>query len=57
MERAGELGQRRHRELDKEIVQWIERHKKATPEQFEAYLRRLYNRPDLKKRFPGGLSR
>ena len=57
MERAGELGQRRHRELDKEIVQWIETYKKATPEQFEAYLRRLYNRPDLKKRFPGGLSR
>ena len=57
MERAGELGQRRHRELDKEIVQWIKDNEKATPEEFEDYLRRLYNRPDLKKRFPGGLSR
>ncbi|MBL9009016.1 MAG: hypothetical protein JNJ46_32445, partial [Myxococcales bacterium] len=41
-----------HRELDMEIVKWLERRKDATPEKFEAYLRALYERPELKRRFP-----
>ncbi|MBL9003685.1 MAG: hypothetical protein JNJ46_05525 [Myxococcales bacterium] len=43
-----------HRELDDEIEQWLQRKKQATPEEFEAYLRSLYERPELKQRFPNG---
>jgi len=49
--------QRWHRELDDEVVQWIEAHPKATPEQFMRWLRWRYSQPDLKARFPEGLSR
>jgi hypothetical protein len=43
-----------HRELDEEISKWIYDNRKATPENFEAYLRSLYERPELKQRFPNG---
>jgi hypothetical protein len=47
--------QRWHRELDEEVVRWIEANKEATVEQFEKFLRDLYDRPEMKKRFPQGL--
>ena len=47
--------QRWHRDLDREVMAWIRDNKKATPAQFEAYLRSLYNRPELRARFPAGL--
>ena len=47
--------QRWHRDLDREVMAWIRRNKKATPAQFEAYLRSVYNRPELRARFPAGL--
>ena len=44
-----------HRELDAEVVKWIERHPQATPIQFEVFLRQRYSQPDLLHRFPNGL--
>jgi hypothetical protein len=43
-----------HRDLDKEIAAWIEQNEKATAQQFEAYLREVYARPELQLRFPNG---
>ena len=43
-----------HRDLDKEVVEWLETEKKATPEQFMRFLRKIYSRPDMKLRFPNG---
>ena len=47
--------QKWHREIDDEVIAWLRREDKATPAQFEKYLRELYNRPELRKRFPNGL--
>lgn len=46
-----------HRELDKEVVDWLEspENQQATVEEFERFLRSLYDRPEMKKRFPEGL--
>ena len=46
--------QRWHRDLDDEVVNWIRENKKATTDDFLGYLRNLYKRPDLAKRFPNG---
>jgi hypothetical protein len=43
-----------HRALDQEVVDWLRANEAATPAQFEAYLRSLYQRPDLVQRFPLG---
>ncbi|MBL9005043.1 MAG: hypothetical protein JNJ46_12400 [Myxococcales bacterium] len=43
-----------HRTLDKEIVDWLKQRPDATPEKFEAHLRSLYERPELRQRFPNG---
>ncbi|HEX5752911.1 MAG TPA: Wall-associated protein precursor [Archangium sp.] len=43
-----------HRKVDEEVVEWLKQFKYATAEQFEAYLRSIYNRPDMLKRFPLG---
>jgi len=47
--------ERWHRELDADVVKWIERNTEATPQQFENFLKQLYNTPDLITRFPNGL--
>jgi RHS repeat-associated protein len=41
-----------HREVDREVVEWLGAHGEATPERFDRYLRKLYDSPELKKRFP-----
>lgn len=46
--------QKWHREVDTEVVEWLKARKKATPEQFMKFLREIYNRPDMRKRFPNG---
>ncbi|XXF77242.1 hypothetical protein P2318_29940 [Myxococcaceae bacterium GXIMD 01537] len=46
--------QRWHREVDDEVIAWLDRFPKATPEEFEAFLRQLYMRPEMRARFPGG---
>ncbi len=44
-----------HREVDKEVIEWLRKEARATPAQFEKYLRDIYNRPEMRKRFPNGL--
>lgn len=46
--------QRWHRDVDIEVINWLQRHRNATREEFEAFLRQLYNRSGLKERFPHG---
>jgi hypothetical protein len=43
-----------HRDVDKEVIDWLRRMNKATPEQFERFLREIYNRPVMRERFPHG---
>jgi hypothetical protein len=43
-----------HRMMDKEIIQWLTDNRQATPKQFEAFLRQIYKRSELLKRFPHG---
>jgi hypothetical protein len=46
--------QRWHRDVDAEVVEWLETYPKATPKEFEAFLRELYSRPEMRARFPDG---
>jgi hypothetical protein len=43
-----------HRELDTEVVAWIRTNRRATPLEFESWLKQRYSKPDLKGRFPDG---
>jgi hypothetical protein len=43
-----------HRDVDAEVIRWLDRERKATPEQFEKFLRDIYNRPAMRQRFPNG---
>ena len=46
--------QKWHRDLDKEVIEWLRdpKNRAATPQQFEAWLRWRYRQRDLKARFP-----
>lgn len=46
--------QKWHRDVDLEVIQWLRDNPKATQEEFEAFLREIYSRPDMLKRFPSG---
>jgi hypothetical protein len=46
--------QKWHRKVDEEVIEWLTRHRKATRAEFEAFLRWLYSRPELRVRFPDG---
>jgi hypothetical protein len=46
--------QKRHRDVDLEVIKWLRRYRSATREEFEAFLRKLYSRPEMIKRFPNG---
>jgi hypothetical protein len=46
--------QKWHREVDREVIRWLDRYPNATQQQFEAFLREIYNRPAMLKRFPHG---
>jgi hypothetical protein len=43
-----------HRKVDAEVVQWLKDHRQTTSKQFEAFLRKIYDRPDMRERFPHG---
>jgi hypothetical protein len=43
-----------HRDVDAEVIKWLKRYDEATPAEFEAFLRQLYNRPAMRARFPNG---
>jgi hypothetical protein len=47
--------QKWHRDLDKEVVDWILGNQKKGPKDFEAYLYKLYAEARLKAIFPNGL--
>ncbi|PTL84872.1 Wall-associated protein precursor [Vitiosangium sp. GDMCC 1.1324] len=44
-----------HRDVDREVIDWLDRNSKATPEQFMDKLREIYSRPEMRARFPDGL--
>ena len=44
-----------HRDLDKEVADWVYRNGDATEATFEAWLRSRYAKEDLVERFPTGL--
>jgi hypothetical protein len=46
--------QKWHRDVDDEVIEWLGRYDKATPEEFEAFLRQIYNRAAMRVRFPDG---
>ena len=46
--------QRWHRELENEVVDWIRRNHDKNGDDFLAYLKALYERPDIKASFPNG---
>jgi hypothetical protein len=43
-----------HRQVDDEVVKWLEANREATAAEFEKYLREIYGRPEMRRRFPGG---
>jgi hypothetical protein len=43
-----------HRKVDKEVIEWLLTERRATPEQFMKFLREIYKREDMLKRFPNG---
>ncbi|HYO67452.1 MAG TPA: Wall-associated protein precursor, partial [Archangium sp.] len=43
-----------HRDVDREVVDWLIEHSKATSKQFEDFLREIYSRPEMLARFPKG---
>ncbi|HEX8825917.1 MAG TPA: Wall-associated protein precursor [Archangium sp.] len=43
-----------HRDVDDEVIAWLQSRPKATPKEFEAFLREIYRRPYMLKRFPRG---
>jgi hypothetical protein len=43
-----------HREVDREVIAWLDKYLRATPAEFEAFLRQIYNRPAMRARFPHG---
>jgi RHS repeat-associated protein len=43
------------RNLEREIIDWLGRNPNATQQQFESYLRGVYQRPDVLRLFPNGL--
>ncbi|KFE63305.1 hypothetical protein [Hyalangium minutum] len=47
-------GQDWHRKVDQEIIEWLRRYDRATPEQFMKKLREIYGREDMVRRFPNG---
>ena len=43
-----------HRQVDKEVIAWLEEFPKATLKQFMDKLREIYSRPEMRARFPNG---
>jgi hypothetical protein len=43
-----------HRNVDRKVTEWLRRETDASPEEFIAFLRELYGRPEMRARFPNG---
>jgi RHS repeat-associated protein len=46
--------QKWHRDLDKEVIEFIEQNPGVSPSRFERFLEERYAKPDLADKFPGG---
>ncbi len=44
-----------HRNVDREMIEWLRNRPDATSREFEEKLREIYSRPEMRKRFPNGL--
>jgi hypothetical protein len=44
-----------HRQLDQQVSTWVKDNPAATQQEFENYLREVYQRPEVLDRFPDGL--
>ena len=44
-----------HRDVDKEVIDWLKDNSKATHKEFMDKLREIYSRPEMLARFPDGL--
>ena len=54
-DRAAHNGyQKWHRDVDDEVIGWLDDFDNATPLEFETFLRRIYSRPEMRARFPHG---
>jgi hypothetical protein len=40
--------------VDDEVIGGLDTYRRGTPQEFEAFLRQLYNRPEMRERFPDG---
>jgi hypothetical protein len=55
VDKASHYGyQKWHREVDEEVIRWLQQHPSATSEEFEGLLREIYSRPAMLQRFPHG---
>jgi hypothetical protein len=43
-----------HRKVDEEAIDWLSQYPRATPQQFMSKLREIYNRKEMRERFPNG---
>jgi hypothetical protein len=43
-----------HRKVDEEVIDWLSQYRRATPQQFMSKLREIYNRKEMRERFPNG---
>lgn len=43
-----------HRDVDREVIRWLKEFPAATRKEFESFLREIYSRPEMLKRFPHG---
>ncbi|WNG26415.1 Wall-associated protein precursor [Cystobacter fuscus] len=46
--------QKWHRDVDDEVIEWLDKNPSATPKEFMDKLREIYSRPEMKARFPNG---
>jgi hypothetical protein len=46
--------QKWHRDVDDEVIEWLEKNADVTPAQFMQKLREIYNRKEMLERFPHG---
>jgi hypothetical protein len=43
-----------HRKVDEEVIDWLSQYPRAAPQQFMSKLREIYNRKEMRERFPNG---
>ena len=46
--------QKWHRDVDLEVMKWLRIERRAAQKEFEKFLREIYNRKEMRERFPNG---